>query len=285
MNRYHSNVNNVDLHCHSTASDGLLSPAELVRRAHANGVDMLALTDHDETAGLAEAAEEARGLGLRLISGVEISVTWSAHTVHVVGLGIDAANPTLATGLAWVRGSRKRRAGRIAEELAKLGIAGSLQGAMGYAENPELIGRKHFARFLAQMNYARDVKSVFQQYLVRGKPGYVPQQWASLADAVSWINASGGLAVVAHPGRYKLSPEETRMLLREFRDCAGKAIEVLTGSHTPEQYKRYVQLARETGLAASRGSDFHGPGESKVELGALPQLPDGIKRVWDLLEC
>jgi predicted metal-dependent phosphoesterase TrpH len=271
---------NFDLHCHSTISDGTLAPAEIVRRAAANGVTVLALTDHDELAGLAQAAHAARADGIRFVPGVEISVTWAELTIHIVGLGIDPANATLGAHLADLRASRGRRAERIAAEFDRLGIAGTLEGAYAYAGNPKLIGRAHFARFLVDTGVARDMASVFRNYLVRGKPGYVPQQWADLADAVAWIRASGGRAVVAHPGRYKLSREELRRFLAEFKAAGGDGIEVVTGSHSPDQYATFARLARELDFLASRGSDFHGPEESHVDLGRLPPLPADLKPVW-----
>ena len=271
---------NFDLHCHSTISDGVLAPAEIVRRAAANGVTVLALTDHDELDGLGQAAEAAQADGIRFVPGVEISVTWAELTIHIVGLGIDPANEALGAQLAHLRASRGRRAERIAAEFDRLGIPGTLQGAYGYAENPKLIGRAHFARFLVDCGVSRDVASVFRHYLVRGKPGYVPQQWADLADAVAWIRASGGRAVVAHPGRYKLSREELRRFLAEFKAAGGEGIEVVTGSHSPDQYATFARLAREFEFLASRGSDFHGPEESHVDLGRLPPLPADLKPVW-----
>ena len=271
---------NFDLHCHSAASDGVLTPAAVVRRAAANGVQVLALTDHDELAGLAAAQAAADACGVRLVPGVEISITWGGITIHVVGLGIDPGSDTLARGLAHVRSSRARRAERIAAEFDRLGIPGTLEGAYSYAGNPNLVGRAHFARYLVEQGVARDVKSVFGRFLVAGKPGYVPHEWAALADAVGWIRASGGRAVVAHPGRYRLSPERLREFFVEFIGAGGEGIEVVTGSHTRAQYAEYAQLARELGLAASRGSDFHGPDESEIDLGALPPLPPALKPVW-----
>ncbi len=271
---------NFDLHCHSTVSDGVLPAGEVVRRAAANGVSVLALTDHDELAGLAVAAEVARDAGIRFIPGVEVSITWGDITIHIIGLGIDPGNVLLAGNLDRMRTSRGRRAERIAAEFDALGITGTLQGAYAYAENPQLIGRAHFARFLVARGVARDVAAVFKHYLVRGKPGYVPQQWAELADAVAWIRASGGRAVVAHPGRYKLSRDELRLFLAEFKAAGGEGIEVVTGSHSPEQYGEFARLAREFDFLASRGSDFHGPEESHVDLGRLPPLPADLKPVW-----
>jgi predicted metal-dependent phosphoesterase TrpH len=271
---------NADLHCHSTASDGLLSPAALSERASARGVTLFALTDHDVVSGLGEARAAAQARELAFVDGVEISVSWRGTTLHIVGLHIDPANAELLHGLVTVRGSRVRRARKMAEALEAAGIPGCFEGAMGHAGNPEIVSRTHFARFLVGRGYARDVRSVFHHYLVQGKPGYVPHEWAALGDAVGWIRAAGGVAVVAHPGRYKLSRPELRELLAEFVACGGAGIEVVTGSHAPEQYAEFAALAREFGLLASRGSDFHGPGESKVELGSLPQLPDDLKPVW-----
>jgi len=271
---------NVDLHCHSTASDGLLAPRDVVARAAANGVDILALTDHDDTSGLAEARAEAASRNLRFVDGVEISVTWRATTVHVVGLRIDPHSRALRDGLRSIRQGRATRAERIADGLSAAGVPGSLAGAKRFAENPELISRAHFARYLVEAGRASDVKSVFQRYLVKDTPGHVPHQWAALGDAVAWIRESGGTAVVAHPGRYKLTKTEMRELLAEFKACGGAGIEVVTGSHTPDQYLEYARLARELGLLASRGSDYHGKGESHADLGALPPLPQDLKPVW-----
>jgi len=252
----------------------------VVARAAANGVEVLSLTDHDDTSGLAEARAEAECRGLRFVDGVEISVTWRGITVHVVGLRVDARSESLRRGLESIREGRAGRAERIAESLAAAGVPDSLAGARRYAENPELISRAHFARYLVEAGRAADVKTVFQRFLVKDRPGYAPHEWASLADAVSWIDASGGLAVVAHPGRYKLTKAEMRELLGEFKDCGGSGIEVVTGSHSPDQYFEFARSAREFGLLASRGSDYHGKGESRADLGKLPGLQDDLKPVW-----
>jgi predicted metal-dependent phosphoesterase TrpH len=271
---------NIDLHCHSTASDGLLKPEELAARAAANGVEILALTDHDDVSGLAEARAKAESEGVRFVDGVEISVTWEATTVHIVGLQIDPEDPVLRSGLESIREGRATRAEKMGEALEAAGIPGVLAGARIYAENPSLISRSHFARHLVKTGRAPDVKSVFQRYLVKGKPGFVPHQWASLGNAVNWIRASGGIAVVAHPGRYNFSKLELHAFLSEFRDSGGEGIEVVTGSHSPEQYLEFARIAREFGFTASRGSDYHGKGESRADLGALPRLPDDLKPVW-----
>ena len=258
----------------------MLKPEELVARAASNGVEILALTDHDGVSGLAEARAKAESEGVRFVDGVEISVTWEGSTVHIVGLQIDPENPLLLSGLESIREGRATRAEKMGEALAAAGVPDSLAGAKAYAENPSLISRSHFARHLVKTGRAPDVKSVFQHYLVKGKPGFVPHRWASLGDAVSWIRASGGIAVVAHPGRYNFSKPQLHAFLAQFRDSGGAGIEVVTGSHSPEQYSEFARITREFGFTASRGSDYHGKGESRADLGALPQLPGDLKPVW-----
>jgi predicted metal-dependent phosphoesterase TrpH len=274
-----------DLHCHSTISDGLLRPTEIVTRAAERGVKFLALTDHDNVDGLAEAAETAKSCGIEFINGVEISVTWRTHTLHIVGLCIDPQNPALAEGLRGIRSGRRRRAELMAESLARCGIGGVLEGAYPYATNPDMIGRTHFARYMVEAGHCKDVGSVFKRYLVKGKPGYVPHQWADLQDAINWIRGAGGIAVLAHPGRYTagrkaMGKPTLRELLQEFTDMGGQAIEVVTGSHTPPQYAEFARYATEFGLLSSCGSDYHGPGESYRDLGRLPDLPLECKPVW-----
>lgn len=271
---------NVDLHCHSTVSDGLLTPKQVVARAHAGGVDMLALTDHDEMAGLAEARDMATSLGMRFIDGVEISVSWGEGSIHIVGLRINPFHKQLSDGLQRIRATRDSRAVKMAASLAQAGIPDALEGALRYAGNPALISRAHFARFLVEQGYAREVRTVFDHYLVPGRPGFVPHQWASLDEAIDWICSSGGMAVIAHPGSYRLPLEAMRELLGAFRDLGGEGLEVLSGAHSPEQYRIFADLAGEYGLRASRASDFHGPKESRMELGALPALPPGLTPVW-----
>jgi 3',5'-nucleoside bisphosphate phosphatase len=248
-----------DLHSHSTRSDGLLAPAAVVARAASRSVDVLALTDHDEVSGLAEAREAAASYGIDFVCGTELSVSWEDLTIHIVGL---------------------RRARRMGDALAAAGIPQAYEGALRFVTSERLVSRTHFARFLVGAGYARDVKEVFKRYLVPGKPGHVAQAWASLAQAIDWIHAAGGQAVVAHPGRYKVGAGGMRRLLGEFRDCGGDAIEVLTSAHTPAQYTEYATKCRVFGLAASSGSDYHGPGESSLDLGDLPPLPGGVVPVW-----
>lgn len=272
---------NCDFHCHSTCSDGLLSPAEVVRRAHGNGVTWLALTDHDELAGTAEATATADEVGLRFSPGVEISIEWAETPIHMVGLGVDPANPALVAGLGGIRNGREERARRMAAELERIGIRGTFAGAMTYCENPTLISRAHFARYLVEIGIAKDVKSVFDDYLVPGKPGYVPHRWVSLEEAVGWVHGAGGLAVVAHPGRYRLSNKDLGLLFEAFKDCGGDAIEVVSGSHGPDQTDKFAHVARKFGFLASRGSDFHGPGESYSDLGRIAPLPNNLTPVWE----
>lgn len=271
---------NYDLHCHSSISDGVLAPAQLVQRAAEKGVDVLALTDHDDVGGLHEAAQAAQAAGIGFVNGVEISVTWSGVTLHVVGLNIDAASPALQNGLAIIQQGRRERAERIGRELGKHGIPDAYEGALRHATNPHLVGRTHFARFLIEQGVCKDVRSVFKKYLVRGKPGYVSHDWTSLDNAVAWIRAAGGQAVLAHPGRYDLKGKATRRLLGAFRELGGEGVEVVTGSHSPDQYTLFAELANLYGLSASRGSDFHAPGEYGRELGGGPALPVKCTPIW-----
>ena len=269
-----------DLHCHSTYSDGLLPPTEVVQRAASRGVDFLALTDHDDTSGLAEAQAAAVEAGIELVCGSELSVSWEDHTIHIVALKIDPANEVLQAGLESIRSGRDSRARRIAEALAAAGIPGAYEGARDYVTSERLISRTHFARFLVEKGYCSETKEVFRRYLTPGKPGHVPHAWATLSDAVKWIHGAGGQAVVAHPGRYKVTSTGMRRLLGEFRDVGGDAIEVLSSSHTPKQYAEYAAYTRVFGLKGSCGSDYHGPGESWLDLGDLPPLPTGVTPVW-----
>lgn len=278
-----SDMLNADLHCHSVVSDGTLTPEQLAARAGANGVELWALTDHDEVGGQARALAAAHANGMKYLTGVEISITFAGETVHIVGLGFDADDARMVQGLERTRGGRNERAHEMAESLARVGIKGSYEGALKYAGNPEMISRTHFARFLVESGVCRDTHEVFRRYLTEGKPGFVPHRWATLADAVLWIVQAGGMAVIAHPGRYHFSPTEEYALFSEFKAHGGRAVEVVTGSHTPAEYQRYGEMAHEFGLAASRGSDFHSPGESRIDLGALPALPGDLTPVWTLL--
>lgn len=278
-----SSVSSFDLHCHSTRSDGLLAPTVVVERAAQRGVQVLSLTDHDETSGLDEARAAAAAAGIRLVNGVEVSVSWKDHTLHIVGLAVDPQNPVLVEGLRKNRSGRSDRAQRIAAALERMGIPGTLDGARAYVTNPDLVSRTHFARHLVSSGHAKNSQAVFDRYLGVGRPGYVPHVWASLEEAVSWIDAAGGLAVIAHPGRYKMDETSRNALLGTFRDLGGVGVEVVTGSHTTDQYAYWGRRAREYGLLASMGSDFHGPGESYRDLGDLPALPGGCTPVWSRL--
>jgi len=271
---------NVDLHCHSTVSDGALSPSEIAARAKAGGVDIWALTDHDEIGGIAEAREAAHALGMQHVTGVEISVTWAGRTIHIVGLQFDENNADLAEGLRRTRSGREQRAREIAAQLAVAGIPDAFEGALKYVGNPDLISRTHFARYIIETGTCKDVQEVFSKYLIEGKPGYVPHRWATLEDAVRWIRGAGGIAVVAHPGRYDLNDLELDAFLLAFKRLGGVGMEVVTGSHTVDEYARFAGISRRYGLLASRGSDFHAPGESQTELGALPPLPPNLTPVW-----
>lgn len=271
---------NADLHCHSCRSDGTLAPAQLVERAVAGGVELFALTDHDELSGVAEAREAARDHRLPFVAGVEVSVTWGGETIHVVGLKVDADDPALLAGLAATRAGRDGRGREMAAQLEAAGLQGAYEGAMAFAGNPALLSRTHFARWLVERGVCGNVRDVFERFLVAGKPGYVEHRWAAMDQAVGWIRAAGGIAVLAHPGRYRLGEAALGELIAHFRRAGGEGIEVVCGSHGKDQYARFARIARELGLRASRGSDFHSPAESRTALGALPPLPEGLDPVW-----
>jgi predicted metal-dependent phosphoesterase TrpH len=278
-----TSYSNADLHCHSVVSDGTLDPEALAARAKANGVDLWALTDHDEVGGQQRAAAAARAQGMAYLTGAEISVTFAGTTVHIVGLGFDARDERLVQGLLRTRGGRGERAQEMSEQLAKAGIPGAFEGALHYVGNPELISRTHFARYLVEAGVCKDTPEVFRKFLIEGKPGFVPHRWASLGDAVRWIRDAGGVAVIAHPARYRLSTNEEFALFSEFKQHGGQGVEVVTGSHSAAEAVSYAAMAQEFGLAASRGSDFHSPDESHTDLGTLPPLPDHLTPIWDLL--
>jgi predicted metal-dependent phosphoesterase TrpH len=278
-----SSILNADLHCHSVVSDGTLTPEALAARAHANGVELWSLTDHDEVGGQQRAAAAAKALGMKYLSGTEISITFAGKTVHIVGLGFDAQDPRIQQGLLLTRGGRGQRAQEMSDGLALVGIRGAYEGALKFAGNPELISRTHFARFLVESGVCKETNEVFRKYLTEGKPGFVPHRWASLGDAVAWITQAGGVAVIAHPARYGFTPNEEFALFSEFKAHGGQGVEVITGSHTAAEYLTYADMALEFGLAASRGSDFHSPDESHTDLGSLPYLPGKLTPVWELL--
>lgn len=268
-----------DLHSHSTVSDGTLSPTELVLRAHEKEVEVFALTDHDATEGLKEAAEVADKIGLNFVPGIELSVTWSHQTIHIVGLGIDPDDKELNKGLMGLREFRARRGEEIALKLEKKGLVNPLEGAKKYA-NGEILSRTHFARYLVEQGKAKDIRQVFKRYLVQGKPGYVAGEWATLEQALSWIQGAGGIAVIAHPARYKLSATRLRQLIAEFKELGGLGFEAISGSHSPDEEVRMSQLANKFDLYISKGSDFHSPDNVFRELGYLPDVAAGSKPIW-----
>jgi len=273
-------LENFDLHNHSTSSDGLLSPTELIELASRTGVDAIALTDHDTTTGLAEAAEAARAAGIGFVPGVEVSVTWGETVLHVVGLQIDPESAELRQGLDSIRAGRLGRAKRIGDALAKLGFEKTFDAALALAKDERMLSRTHFARHLVERGAVRDIQAAFDKYLAKGKPAYVSHRWAELENAVRWIRASGGTAVLAHPGRYDLKPMMREEMLKQFKALGGAAIEVVTGSHRPEQYALWQREALEHGFLASRGADYHGPGESPCEPGRLAPLHGSLTPVW-----
>ena len=274
---------NADLHSHSNVSDGTLTPEALAERAHAGGVELWSLTDHDETGGQQRARDAALALGMQYLSGTEISVSFAGETVHILGLGFDADDAALRAGLAQVRSGRRVRAQAMAESLAQVGIKGAFEGALRYVGNPDLISRTHFARFLVDSGVCAETHEVFRRYLTEGKPGFVQHRWARLSDAVRWITQAGGIAVIAHPARYHFTPTEEYALITEFIAHGGRGLEVMTGSHSAAEQIRYADTALEFDLLASRGSDFHAPGESRTELGSLPDLPGKLQPVWAAL--
>jgi 3',5'-nucleoside bisphosphate phosphatase len=271
---------NADLHCHSVVSDGTMTPEALAERAKAAGVQLWSLTDHDEIAGQQRAMDAANAAGLPYLTGTEISVSFAGRVVHIVGLGFDHRAPEIVEGLRATRGGREARAREMAAGLAAVGITGAFEGASKYVGNPELISRTHFARFLVDAGHCSDISEVFRRFLTEGKPGFVPHRWAALRDAVGWITRAGGVAVIAHPGRYDFTPTEEYALITEFIAHGGRGIEVVTGSHTPAEFVKYTDTALEFGLLASRGSDFHSPDESRVDLGTLPPLAAKLTPVW-----
>lgn len=269
-----------DLHTHSTASDGKYTPAELVAEAVAAKIAMLAVTDHDSTAGLAEAQEAAQEHEIHLVAGVEISVTWCDKSLHLVGLNVDPNSAGLRQGLAGLQEIRMERAREMGRRLAKDGIPGAFEAAEALA-GEGMITRTHFARHLAHLALAANVRDVFNRYLTQGKPGYVPTRWAEMGDAISWIKEAGGVAVLAHPQRYKLTGSWLRRLLAEFRETGGEAIEVISGTAAPGDIQSSTEYARRFDLMASVGSDFHSPDYLWPKLGRLPPLPAGLVPVWE----
>lgn len=272
-----------DLHCHSTASDGDLSPTELMRRARQQGVAALSLTDHDTTAGLNEASAAAAEAGLRFINGIELSTTWKDKSLHIVGLGIDPTYSPLAKAIGELQTTRLNRAEQIGLKLEKKRIPGAFD-AVKYAAGPGMITRTHFAHFLLSQGHVSTLQESFDRYLGKGKPAYVATPWADLSTAIGWITGAGGVAVLAHPLRYRLTASWMKRLLTAFKDAGGQGIEVVTGRITPDDIQCAADYARRFQLAGSTGSDFHSPKNQWIELGRLPPLPSGITPVWELLE-
>lgn len=268
-----------DLHCHSTASDGELSPAELVQHAARQGVEVMALTDHDVTDGLAEAGAEAARHGIEFITGVEISVTWQKHLIHIVGLNFDPANEALQQGLASLRQTRQARGEEMAQRLAKAGIEGALEGAQAYS-NGQILSRTHFAQFLYNTGHVKSLQGAFDHYLGTGKSAYVASQWCSLEEAVGWIKGAGGVAVIAHPARYKLSATKLRALIEDFKSSGGLGFEVYSGSQALTENHNMADYARRHGLMASIGSDYHGPSQTWLGMGRLGPLPKDLTPIW-----
>jgi predicted metal-dependent phosphoesterase TrpH len=268
-----------DLHSHSTASDGTLQPPELLQRAGAAGVEVLALTDHDTLDGIETARQAAAANGVLLIPGVEISVSWRGLTVHILGLNVDPQHQGLLDGLQSLQAFRHWRAGEIARKLEKRGVSGALEGAHKFRKG-RILSRTHFAHFLVERGHAASVGEVFKRFLVKGKPGFVSGQWAALADATGWIRAAGGMAVIAHPARYRLTRSKLKQLIGEFRDAGGQGLEVVSGSHSRDETLHMAAVSREHRLYASLGSDYHGPEKPWVELGRLRDLPNGCRPIW-----
>lgn len=269
-----------DLHSHSSASDGSLSPTELVHYAQQNNVNVLAVTDHDITSGIVEARQAAQELDISVIAGVEISVIWRKQTLHILGLNIDIDDKALQAGLLQIRSSRIQRAQKIGERLDKAGIFNTYEQAKAIS-NGENVTRTHFAKVLIQDGHAKDMKQVFKRFLVPGKPGYVAGEWAAMEEALLWIKNAGGISVIAHPARYRLTATKMRLMIEEFIEAGGQGIEVISGSHSTDESIRIAALARKYNLLASRGSDFHDPAIPYINMKTLPSLPSDLKPVWE----
>ena len=270
----------VDLHSHTTASDGQLTPAELIERAISKGVQVFAITDHDTTDGLAEAHQynNNHATPLELINGVEISTRWNSFDIHIVALNIDIDNQPMVDFLTRQRELRATRAFEIGERLTKAGIEGAYEGAKFYAGDAA-ISRGHYARWLAEKGYATTTANVFKKYLARGKTGYAPNNWGDMASAIDIIHQAGGVAVLAHPSGYKLSAKWLKRLVREFKEAGGDAIEVVLGQQTIDDRNNLIALTVLNNLMCSLGSDFHFPG-SWIELGKNMFQPQGVNWVW-----
>lgn len=271
----------IDLHTHSTASDGTLTPTELVARAHQQSVRVLALTDHDTTAGLAEAARAAAEHGLDLVPGIELSTQWGGRNLHLVGLGIDPAAPALQALIEELAEIRQNRVERMAASLAKAGYHDALEGAYAQAAGG-VPTRTHFARYLVERGAATDVGAVFKRFLVRGRPGYASTVWPELERSIAVLRAAGGLAVLAHPHAYKWTGAWARRIVEAFIQAGGVGVEVSCGTSNQQNILQWGGYARRYNLLASLGSDFHSPGRF-IELGRMPSLPEGVQPIWPQL--
>lgn len=272
----------IDLHSHSTASDGDLAPADLVAAAAAAGVTALALTDHDSIDGLDEAHRAAGRHGIRLVTGVEISVTWDHRTLHVLGLGIDPAATPLIDGLAQLQQRRRIRAEAIAAKVQRLGVDGALARVESMAAGGQ-ITRSHFARLLVDAGVCKDAKRAFRRFLAQGRPAYVPGAWAHLGSAIEWIHDAGGQAVLAHPFKYPMSRSARQRMLGAFRSAGGDAVEVSCGTSEPGDIESGFEEAVAHGLAGSLGSDFHGAHQPWIRLGRIAPLPPDLPSVCTAL--
>ena len=271
---------NIDLHTHTSRSDGLFSPEELVRRAHMNGAQALAVTDHDMVKGVAQARQACSQFGLHFVPGVEISITWNGRSVHIVGLQVDENSAEFIGNLDANRNGRVERAQEISKKLEDLGIYGAFEGVLAQVADPIVISRKHFSRFLVDAKVCSTPTEAFDRFLKLGRPAYVFHEWTTLEKALQWIKDAGGIAVIAHPGRYEISETALLRLFDEFKEMGGTGIEVVTGSHARARYPYFAKLARRYGFLASAGSDFHAPGENYLDVGILPDLPSGLTPVW-----
>ncbi len=271
---------NVDLHSHSNCSDGLLSPSALVKRAVSNGTRALALTDHDLVSGLGQAREACQKAGIYFVPGVEISITWQGRSVHIVGLQVDEKNEDFINNLDANRSGRVERAMEISRRLEQLGISGAYENVLQQVMDPIVISRKHFSRFLVDAKVCSNTNEAFEQYLKKGRHAYVFHEWTSLEKAVNWIKSAGGVAVIAHPGRYDISKQSLFELFDTFKQLGGVGIEVVTGSHSRELYPYFADVAKHYGFLASVGSDFHAPGENYLDVGKIPDLPEGLTPIW-----
>ena len=267
-----------DLHCHSNLSDGSLTPSEVVARAVENGVKTLAITDHDESGAFNLVRDEAVALGLHLIPGVEISTHWHGYDIHLIGLGFDPDHQGLQEGLAGIRQVRQGRAETIAHKLAACNIPGALEGAKAYGTG--LIGRLHFARFLVDGGYCLSVQDAFSKYLGKDKRAYAPIDWVPISQAIGWLHDAGGLAVIAHPLRYKMKTKKLRQFIKDFKKLGGDGVEVLTSNIRADSVILMRDMVNKSELYASVGSDFHGPHMPWAELGRLVDLPESCTPIW-----